>query len=210
MIRAFVAIELTDDLRAAIARVQAQLRDELARELRRTVPDARLQWVRPESIHLTLKFLGDIREEQVAGIEQGLALAVGGQPAFSVEVGTLGVFPDVRAPRILWVGLRSPDGHSTESTAGGPLARLAVAVESALTALDFAPEGRPFNPHLTLARIKGRGREVGRAFAATGLLAKGGTLGCLPVRAVSLMKSDLRPSGAVYTQLLRVPLRVSG
>lgn len=196
MIRAFVAVELTDELRSAIGLLQAQVKAELARELRRTAPDARLQWVRPESIHLTLKFLGDIVEGQVEEIGQALTTVVGSQPRFSLEVGGLGVFPDARAPRVLWVGL----------SGAGPVISLARSVDGALAELNFAPETRPFNPHLTLARIKEHGREVGKALAALGLLAAASPLGRLPVRTVALMRSELKPSGAVYSRLCEVSL----
>jgi 2'-5' RNA ligase len=191
MIRAFVAVELTDELRSAIAGIQAQVKAELARELRRTAPDARLQWVRPEAIHLTLKFLGDIAEGQVEEIARALAAVAGGRPQFALEVGGLGVFPDARAPRVLWVGLGGAE----------PVISLARAVDEALGELNFAPESRAFNPHLTLARIKERGRDVGKALAAVGLLAQASPLGTLPVRTIALMRSELKPSGSVYTRL---------
>jgi 2'-5' RNA ligase len=200
MIRAFVAVELTDVLRRALGLLQAQVKAELARELRRTAPDARLQWVRPEAIHLTLKFLGDIAEEQVDEIAQALTAVAGSRPRFFLEVGGLGVFPDARAPRVLWVGLCGAE----------PVISLARAVDEALGELNFAPESRAFNPHLTLARIKERGREVGKALAALGLLAQASPLGTLPVRTVALMRSELKPSGSVYTRLREVPLRDSG
>jgi len=200
MIRAFVAVELTDELRSAIALVQTQIKAELARELRRTAPDARLQWVRPEANHLTLKFLGDIAEGQVEEIAQALTTVVGSQPRFSLEVGGLGVFPDARAPRVLWVGL----------SGAGPVISLARSVDEALAELNFASETRPFNPHLTLARIKEHGREVGKALATTGFLAQTSPLGMLPVSTVVLMRSELKPTGAVYTRLREIPLRDTG
>lgn len=205
MIRAFVAVELTEDVRRAIAQVQAQVKAELSRELRRTAPDARLQWVRPQSSHLTLKFLGDIREDQVDEIAQTLAQVAARRPAFSLAIAGLGVFPDARAPRVLWVGLNGAE----------PVIGLARAVDQALAELSFAPEARPFNPHLTLARIKERAREIGSALGTLGLLAQAGPQGnppgnpvaTLPVRSIALMRSELRPSGAVYTRLRELFLR---
>jgi 2'-5' RNA ligase len=209
MIRAFVAVELNEDLRAAIARVQAQVKDQVSRELRRTAPDVRVQWIRPESIHLTLKFLGDISEEQLGGITQALASAVDLHPQFSVEVSGLGVFPDARAPRVLWVGLSGPSKRHAQSEGPSPLVSLAKSVDDALSGLDFPPEARPFSPHLTVARIKERGWEVGKVLRTSGLFEGTGTLGILPVRAVALMKSELRPSGAVYTRLSEVLLKLA-
>ena len=203
MIRTFIAVELDEDIRSAISALQGQVRDELQRELRKTSPDARLQWVKPQSIHLTLKFLGDIREDQVQEIGEGLAAALQTQPAFSLKVGGLGVFPDLRAPRVLWIGL---EPMSDAPSAIGTLARK---VEEAIVALHFPSEAKPFTPHLTLARIKERNREIGRALSNLGVLARGRSIGTLSVHGISLMKSDLQPSGAVHTRLCEIPLRGS-
>lgn len=195
MIRTFVAIELDAPLRNALAQVQAELRSRLQKAMGL---DIRIQWVRPESFHLNLKFLGDIPEERVPEVQAALARVAGGYVRFTVDVGGLGVFPDARAPRVLWVGMT---GHIEALT------RLAADVESALAAIGFAPEEKPFSPHLTLARIKERARDVGRMLSGNGLLAQEAKLGGLTVAAVSLVKSELRPSGAVYTCLSRAPLK---
>lgn len=194
MIRAFVAVELNQELRQAIGRVQAQTKERL---MKRLPTDARIQWVRPESIHLTLKFLGDIAERRVDEMRHALAATIGSASRFTVEVGGLGVFPDHRAPRVLWIGL---------ADASHRLSRLAADIDSALTALGFAPEGKPFTPHLTLARIKEKSREVGQALTASGALTEGAQAGRLTVRSVALMRSELKPSGSVYTRLWEVPL----
>jgi len=193
MIRAFVAIELDSDLRGVLAKAQSLVKERLAE----TASSARIQWVRMESLHLTLKFLGEINEALVPDIERALGHAVAGTARFAVQVGGYGVFPDARAPRVLWIGLADPHGA---------LARLAGAVERAMQPLGFAPEPKGFSPHLTLARIKDGSREVGRAMPATGLLGTSSVLGSLTVEAVALMKSELKPSGAVYTRLVEVPL----
>jgi 2'-5' RNA ligase len=201
MVRAFIAVELNSAVRTAISNLQAQVKAELHRELRQSVADIRLQWVKPESIHLTLKFLGDIREEQVDGICSSLMSALATQSCFLLEVGGLGVFPDLRAPRVLWIGL-----EQAERNGPSPAVQLAETVERAMTSLEFFPDAKPFTPHLTLARIKERSREVGKVLSSLGLLAKGRAMGTLPVNAVSLMRSDLQPSGAVYTRLCEIPL----
>jgi len=199
MVRAFIAVELDSNLRTAISSLQAQVKDELTKELRKSAPDARLQWVKPESIHLTLKFLGDIREEQISDIQGALTMSLRTESCFLLQIAGMGVFPDLRAPRVLWVGLEP-------TTPSSPTLRLAKAVETAMTTLEFPPESKPFTAHLTIARIKERGREIGRAMSDIGLLAKGHPLGTLSVRAVSLMKSDLQPSGARYTRLCEITL----
>lgn len=200
MIRAFVAVELSPDLREALAQVQSRIRKVIQD---RSPSDPRIQWVGPGSIHLTLKFLGEIEEAQVEDIRTALAPAIGSLPKFTVEVGGLGGFPDLRAPRVLWVGGTGPEGRIE------PLAALAQTVEQALEPLGFALETKLFHPHLTLARIKDRNREVGRVLAdphVSGALGWTERLGSLAVERVSLMKSDLKPSGAVYTRLWEVPL----
>lgn len=197
MIRTFIAVELPAALRDRIADLQEQVKREVTRELRRRASDARIQWVRTESMHVTVKFLGDVTEDSVHDIEHALARIARGHAAFSVEVGGLGVFPGPRAPRILWLGL---GGEVDRLTA------LAQALDEALAELGYPRERKPFHPHLTLARIKDRGREVGDALGRTGLLAQPAVLGCLEVAALSLMKSDLRPAGAVYTRLAEVKL----
>lgn len=193
MIRTFVAVELDDDLRKAVAKVQEQLIGPLSH----TAPGVRIQWVRPGSIHLTLKFLGDIDEARVEEIRAALVPAVKTQSRFAVDVGGLGVFPDLRAPRVIWIGL---------SSQVDALMRLAAEVEAALNGVGFPPESRPLSPHLTLGRIKERSREVGKGLADSGLMAQSFRVGNLAVHAVCLMKSDLKPSGAVYTRLVQVPL----
>ncbi|MFQ5991506.1 MAG: RNA 2',3'-cyclic phosphodiesterase [Nitrospiraceae bacterium] len=194
-IRTFIAIELPGTLRQALADQQAQLRDLIGRTGDRSI---RLQWVKPESIHVTLKFLGDVDASLIPKMQASLAGAVSSQPRFSVEVSGLGAFPDAQAPRVLWVGM---------SGSGKELAGLAAQVDQALHELGFPLESRPFRPHLTVARIKERSREVGRALTASGVMTKAVEIGSLAVSSVSVMKSELKPSGAVYTRLCEVSLK---
>jgi 2'-5' RNA ligase len=195
MIRAFVAIELNAPLRKALAQVQTDLRNRLQNAM---VSDVRIQWVKPESVHLTLKFLGDIQEERIPEIATALARVTDVYARCAVDVGGVGAFPDARAPRVLWVGLSSQAEGIT---------RLAAAVERALIELGFAPEPKPFNPHLTLARIKERSCDIGRALAVDRLLEQAVPIGTVTVNAIALMKSELKPSGAVYTKLCEVSLK---
>lgn len=203
MIRAFVAVELDAALRNGIARTQ----DHLKQSLTKAIPAVRLQWVRPEAIHLTLKFLGSIEERRVSEIQETLRSALHGQPPFTVEVGGVGVFPDLRAPRVLWLGLSGQSGPENASLPQQDIRQLAATVDRALGTIGFPPEDRPFRPHLTLARIKERSREVGQALQDLGLLNPGSQVGRLELQTVSLMKSDLKPSGAVYTRLWELPLK---
>lgn len=195
MIRTFVAVELEASVRQALAQVQATLRSRLEKSVGSGV---RIQWVKPESIHLTLKFLGDMPEDRVPDVQTVLTRVAGGHSRFTVDVEGLGVFPDARAPRVLWVGLTA---HVDA------LKRLAADVEAVLGAIGFAPESKPFNPHLTLARIKERSRDIGQTLAVDRMLERAAPIGTVMVNAIALMKSELKPSGAVYTKLCEVSLK---
>lgn len=206
MIRTFIAVELGADLRASLVKVQ----DALRARLRKSAPDLRVQWVRPDSLHLTLKFLGDVEDTRLEAIRRALSDAVGSMPGFSVSAGGLGGFPDLRAPRVLWIGtapMANDHDPASPRAEPNPLVELAVAVDRAMADLDFPAETKPFHPHLTVARVKDRAREVGRVLAATAYPEQASQLGRLTVNVVSVMKSDLKPTGAVYTCLDSIPLR---
>lgn len=188
MIRTFIAVELDPLLKQVIAGVQGSLKDELYR----LESGVRLQWVRPDSMHLTLKFLGDIEESQVGDIQQALEQAARNHVAFSVDVKAFGVFPDLRRPRVLWMGLAGPTDR---------LIRLAGAMDAALTPLGFPVEHKPYTPHLTVARIKDQNQVIGKALADSGVMRQSRNVGTLPIQAVALMKSQPTPSGSIYSRL---------
>ncbi|MDL2269939.1 RNA 2',3'-cyclic phosphodiesterase, partial [Desulfosarcina sp. OttesenSCG-928-G17] len=132
-IRAFIAVSLPEPIRDTLRQIQENLAAE----------DADVRWVRPEQIHLTLKFLGDIDLSQVPGIISHLDAGLGKMAAFSVQASGGGVFPNARKARVLWVGLEDKtDGFKT----------LYGATETAMAAMGFARESRAFRPHLTLGR----------------------------------------------------------
>ncbi len=187
-IRTFIAIELTAPILASLGDLQSRMQRDL--------PPKLLRWVRPEGIHLTLVFLGDIPVEQVDPIAEALTEACAGHSPFTVSVAGMGCFPNVRRPRVAWVGVEEPSGA---------LARLQHDIEQALVPLGFRPEARAFSPHLTLGRVKGGGRQALEALGAYVERAKV-HIGAMKVQAVHLIRSDLRPSGAVYTELTVVPL----
>jgi RNA 2',3'-cyclic 3'-phosphodiesterase len=188
MIRTFIAVELDPALKQAITGVQGTLQGEL----HRLTPGVRLQWVRPDSIHLTLKFLGDIEESQVGDILQALERAGRDQAPFSLDVQGFGVFPDLRGPRVLWIGF---SGHTDR------LIRLAGSIDAALAPLGFHVEHKPYTPHLTLARVKGQSLAIGKALADSGAMRDFTSMGTLSIQAVALMKSELTPSGSIYSRL---------
>ena len=190
-VRAFVAIELDDALKAALGRIQAQLKRGRMSHVAR--------WVSPESIHLTLKFLGDVPVDRVEDIKQAIQRACISLGPFSIAVSDTGCFPTASRPRVIWVGI----GGDTEE-----LARLQHSVESELVGIGFAAERRRFHPHLTLARTKRNVRSHERAQLGESVsAANADEPASMAVREVSLMRSDLRPTGAVYTRLAAIPLR---
>jgi len=188
MIRAFIALELSAELRAGL---EGLIRD-LEKGIRFT--PARPLWVHPEAIHLTLKFLGSIEEARIPEIEGVLKEAADGAHPFMLRALGLGVFPDPRAPRVLWCGL-SKGEKQTRS--------LQTHIERALSLLGFEKEDRPFHPHLTLARIK----SVRGAAAMMNIVGihKNRQAGECLVDRVILYQSQLHPSGAVYTPLVTAP-----
>lgn len=181
MIRAFVAIEIPTSLRESLERTM--------RRLQRLDLDARFS--RPESLHLTLKFLGDIREDQVDAIGIALAEAARVRDPFPISVAGLGAFPQLADPRVVWVGI---DG-------GSPLEELQRAVETGLSDLGFAADTRSFQPHLTLARVKSR-HNIAALIHHLESERLGEPLGDFVAREVHLYRSVLRPDGARYTKLV--------
>ena len=180
--RAFIAIDLPEGIRAALSRQQA--------EFRAVSPDAR--WTRPEGIHLTLKFLGEIPDDKAGAVTEAL-LGCAPIPRFSVEVCDFGFFPDARRPKVFWAGVKAPPD----------LLKLAEAVEGAMEKLGFAREQRAYSPHLTLARFK-----IPRPQPALKALVeqlKEKSLGQFEVSEFFLFESRLHPHGAEYRKVARFP-----
>lgn len=200
MIRAFLAVELPNDVRSRIALIQQDLKSHLTRELPRAV---RISWVRPASIHLTIKFLGDMDEQLVEPLRKALAEVCKDQRAIPIPLERLGAFPSLLAPRVLWVGASEQWELSDEAKR---LTVLHQSVEVCCNSLDFAMDPRPLSPHLTLARIKAGWREFGQALSKSGVLDRPLFLGHLEAGLVTLVKSELSPTGSVYTKLWDVPL----
>ncbi len=184
MIRSFFAIDLPGAFRDEIGRLQARLKQS----------GADVKWVRTESVHLTLKFLGDVAEETLPSLAEAVGREVEASSPLRLVMQGTGVFPNPARARVVWLGLTG----DLEA-----LAALQHGVEKAAAGFGFEPEGRAFKPHLTLGRVRsGRNR--------SGLLAELDRLKPEPLEfmaeEVVLFKSDLRPTGAVYTPLQRLPL----
>lgn len=186
--RLFVAVELDGHAQGALSRLQHDLQRHHLSGIR---------WVRPEGIHLTLKFLGETPRDKVASIVEALSASTAGVAPHELSLGKLGTFGSRNAPRVLWVDLEG----DVEA-----LLRLQEQVERALTPVGFPPENRRFSPHLTLARVR---PEDARAVAeplAGAITAVAAPNARIEVRELSLMLSKLGPGGAVYTRLEAFPL----
>jgi len=189
-IRAFIAIELPKVTHDALYDVQARLSHQ--------APTSSVRWVKPDNIHLTLKFLGQVPTAQIDTITLALRRAVSGLRVFPFEVMNAGCFPDEVRPRVIWVGVDEPSGA---------LHALQRAVEAATVPLGYPSESRLFQPHLTLGRTA---RDVKPAelhkLGEVVKHAKVGLLGHVHAEEVVLFQSELAPSGSIYTALARLPL----
>ena len=190
-LRAFIAIELPDEILRLMQEVQSRLKA--------AAPPRSVRWVHVQGIHLTLKFLGQVPTSQVDGITRAMSGAAQSVAPFTVTVGGVGCFPSQKLPRVVWIGVSEPTGG---------LNSLQHAVEAAISPLGYPPEDRRFQPHLTLGRTARDAspddvRRLGQAVAAANV----GTLGQVAVGEIVLIKSDLKPTGAEYAALQRARLR---
>ena len=185
-IRTFVAVEMDPAVRRAAQGLIDKFR----------ATGAGVSWVVPANMHLTLKFLGDVGVGDVARVCQAVREAVAGAAPFSLQVCGVGAFPNLSRPRVIWLG--AAEGQEA-------MAALAGRVESALTELGFPREGRRFQSHLTLGRVRRGGPEMA-ALARLVEQHAAVELGQTPVEEVVVFSSQLKPTGAVYEALDRAPL----
>ncbi|MFQ5430129.1 MAG: RNA 2',3'-cyclic phosphodiesterase [Phycisphaerae bacterium] len=182
--RTFIAIDFDETIRRRIAAVQDRLRSRC--------PD--LRWVAADRIHLTLKFLGEIRDEQVASVGAALDDLAGGCRPFEIAVARVGLFGSRGRPTVVWLGVEDKDAR---------LKQCHDRCDRLLEPLGFPPEPRRFSPHLTLARNRSarRGADIREAVAAEAETA----LGTQAVTGVVLYQSVLSRNGPIYTPLSRHP-----
>ena len=189
-IRSFIAIELPDELKVELSQLQSRLRQG---------HQTWVKWVDPYSIHLTLKFLGDIAVDKIGEITKAMEESAQRITPFHLEVKELGVFPDLRRIQVVWVGMKG----EVEK-----LGQLQQRIESNLAYLGFAPEQRSFTPHLTLARLRSQAspndrQRFGKLIAGT----KFESDYSIEVDYISLMSSQLTREGAIYNQISSVKLK---
>ncbi len=187
-LRLFVAVDLPEEVRGGLGRLQEELR-------RHDLSD--LRWVRPQGVHLTLKFLGETPADRVAAITEALAGAISGRRWFRLALGAPGTFGNRRGPRVLWLDVIGDIERLQE---------LQAAVERALVEIGFPQEERGFSPHLTLARVRQPARADTAERVAHALRAVTPPQAEFDVREVVLMRSTLQPGGAVYERLAAFPL----
>jgi len=187
-IRCFIALNLPAEIKGRLAELEARLKEARAD----------VSWVKPENVHLTLKFLGGVEEARVPLVKRAVQEGLRREGPLVLTLAGLGVFPNPRSPRVVWVGV----GGDTER-----LQNLQERLEQALGEVGFPREARSFSPHITLGRMRSRQ-------GATGLMELVGRLGANEVgsmraESIELMRSQLHPAGAVYTILESFPLSAS-
>jgi len=190
-IRAFIAIELPEAVRAALSLVQSRLRAER---------HSYVKWVDPGGVHLTLKFLGNIDAGQVSALSDAIGQAAQGVAPFRLELGETGAFPNQRRPNVIWVAVTGDVER---------LASLQRAIDQLLIPLGFVPESRPFSPHLTLGRLKERASTAERQKIGESLATVKPEAVHFQANEISLMRSTLTPSGAIYSRISSVSLKAA-
>jgi len=190
VIRAFIAVDLPTDIQDCLSSVSKRLKEQMG-----PVP---IRWVSPENIHLTLKFLGDVSLPNVDVLTDLINLEAASLKPMVISVGGVGAYPKVRSPRVIWVGIE----------ASQEMYSLQRSIDSQLNKIGYAPDRRSFSPHLTLGRVSRNAlpqevRKIGDVLSSQ----KIGFLGVARILGIHLYRSDLQPSGAVYTKLFTAQFR---
>ena len=186
-IRTFIAVKVDDPIREGFVHIQ--------NELNSVSPYVR--WVRPTSVHITLKFLGNTPLSVLENIMSNLSDAIEGINPFTLEIKGLGVFPSLTRPRVIWVGIQNSN----------TLQLIKEKVEALISPLGFPTERRKFAPHLTIARVKSHQSEVGTVVKHYIPIFENTYSWILDVQDVYFIKSTLHPKGAQYEDILGVNLR---
>ena len=185
MLRTFIAVSIPDSIRDLIGRFQSTLRSY----------GGNVKWVRPNSLHRTLKFLGDVHRSRIESIARTITAGVDNFGAFTVSISGTGTFPNDRRPRVLWIGFT----EGKES-----LVTLANRSDIALSEIGFKRETRPFSPHLTLGRVRS---PKGIDSTVDAMHQTGFDGGSFEVNDVFVMRSELKPTGAVYSVIEVIKLQ---
>lgn len=194
IMRAFIAVSIPDEVKRKLQEESNRLSDLLC--------GGQVRWVRTDGIHLTLKFLGEISNDNLGKFRQVLEKEVERNPFFTLRVGGFGCFPNIRRPRVLWIGITEENGTLT---------RVQSTIEEKLVPLGIEKEGRPFHPHLTLGRVR-RNISMSELTELQDAVKEFvvGQIGHFEVSELHLIRSILRPSGAEYSSLGDYPLGIKG
>jgi 2'-5' RNA ligase len=187
MVRTFIALVIPDAWKEFLGRVEGDLAARMTG----------LSWVKPENMHITVRFLGDLGEDGVRRAGEAARRGAAGHAIFRAGLGPLGAFPSLKRPRVLWTGLQE---GAEDSIA------LARDVNRTLEREGFGPADKPFKPHITLARVRehAQGVEAFERYLPPALPA------AAAFDRIVVMKSDLHPAGARYTALEEIRLRMPG
>lgn len=183
-IRTFICIEAPDSIKERIGELQQTLRRH----------DAKISWVKPSNIHLTLRFLGDVATRSIPAVEAAVERAALRSQPVVIEVGTTGCFPSVKRPRVFWVGLTAvPDA----------LADLHAMIEEELALEGFPTDDRRYSPHLTIGRVRSpkNANRVAEELIATGFKRES-----FQAARVIVMRSNMNPGGSIYSPLFHLIL----
>lgn len=190
LLRAFIAVEIPHEIQQAI-------HSQAVSVLKKTTGSL-VRWVSPENMHLTLKFLGDVSPSHVELLTRMISAEADSAHCFDLQIGGLGSFPSLRRPRVLYIGIQAPAG----------LEALQHGVESASRRLGYESEDRAFSPHLTIGRVRQEASTTDQQKIRQALEnIRIDSLGKTRVDSVHLFKSDLKPSGSVYTKLFTAPFK---
>jgi 2'-5' RNA ligase len=190
VIRAFIAIDLSADIQRRL--------DEVAQNYKTQLTNIPIRWVAAKNIHLTLIFLGDVSLSNLDILTDMIQAEISGHRQFDISVGGSGTFPSIRQPRIIWIGVEAPP----------ELTAIQNGIEAITGRLGYVRDERPFSPHLTLGRVARNAtsqdiKAISKALETN----KVGFLGATCVEKVHLYRSDLQPTGAVYTQIFSSSLK---
>jgi 2'-5' RNA ligase len=184
--RLFIAIDISEEARVAASAYINRLKNEW--------PGYRISWTKPENLHLTLKFLGDVEEKRIVEIANAIGKAAIGASNFQLEASGTGVFPSARKPKVLWLGFKEESGN---------LESLAERLEEKCEEIGFPKDERKFSPHLTIVRV--RDPRSARLLADLHVKNEFGSVR-FNVNRVVLYESKLDPNGSIYTPLSSAPL----
>ena len=189
MLRAFIAVEIPAEIQQNVYKQTAAFRRGI---------ESLVRWVPAHNMHLTLKFLGDVSPNNVEFLVQMLRNEAAPVPAFDIHLAGLGAFPNLRRPRVIYVGIQAP----------AALDALQRGIEAAARRLGYEVEERPFSAHLTLGRLRQNAtaveqQQIRRALEGTQV----DVFGTARVDSLHLYKSDLNPGGSIYTRLHSAPLK---